>query len=156
MFVALLIAALFAYLEDMGKKRSPTSQALSLRVQQAFGLRLRAVRQASPGKTSQSDLATALEVTRTSICNIENGRHRVFLDQIYAAANLLQVPVTDLLPDDTTFFAPPTVTSPLSAGFDAKQLGQIAAIVEAVTKKQLDGKHNDDEKTVPSRRKKRK
>lgn len=140
----------------MGKKRSPTSQALSLRVQQAFGLRLRSVRQASTDKTSQADLAAALEVTRTSICNIENGRHRVFLDQIYAAANLLKVPVTDLLPDAAGLYGPPSVTSPASAGFDAKQLDQIAAIAEAVAKKQLDGKHNDDEHPSPARRRKRK
>jgi hypothetical protein len=74
---------------------------------------------------------------------------------VYAAARLLKVSVNSLLPDENDVFGPATVTFPVAAGFDAKQLGQLVAIVEAVTKKQLDDKHND-EHPAPPRRKRRK
>jgi transcriptional regulator with XRE-family HTH domain len=46
----------------------------------------------------QDALAVALDVSRTSISNIERGHHRVFLDQVYAAARELGVDISDLLP----------------------------------------------------------
>ena len=72
---------------------------MSLRVQLAFGARLRAVRKRNAERRiNQDDLAGALEVTRTSVSNIERGRHRIFLDQVYVAAKQLGVEVAELLP----------------------------------------------------------
>jgi transcriptional regulator with XRE-family HTH domain len=46
----------------------------------------------------QQTLAADLHITRTSVSNIERGRHRIFLDQVYIAAHSLGVPLEDLLP----------------------------------------------------------
>ena len=83
----------------MSKRRTAEGAAVSQRVQVAFGNRLRAARKASRDKrVNQDDLAAELDVTRTSVSNIERGRHRVFLDQVYIAAKALGVEVIDLLP----------------------------------------------------------
>lgn len=83
----------------MARRRSPESSALSQRVQVAFGKRLKEARRRAPrGRVQQDALAAALDVSRTSVSNIERGRHRIFLDQVYAAARELGVEVADLLP----------------------------------------------------------
>lgn len=79
----------------MPKRSASGSRPLSTRVQVAFGRRLKELR---TGKASQLEVAEALGVTRSSVSNIENGRHRVFLDQLYAAAELLGVGPAELLP----------------------------------------------------------
>ena len=48
---------------------------------------------------SQEDLATFAGLTRASIANIEKGRQRVFLHQLYHFANYLNVELDDLLPE---------------------------------------------------------
>lgn len=54
-------------------------------------------------------LAGALGVSRTSISNIERGKHRVFLDQVYQAAHALGVEITALLPSLEQVFPPQAV-----------------------------------------------
>lgn len=54
-------------------------------------------RQAHP-PVGQEVLARALGVSRGSVSNIENGRHRVFLDQVLIIAGVLKVPVAELVP----------------------------------------------------------
>jgi transcriptional regulator with XRE-family HTH domain len=93
---------------------------MSRRVQQGFGDRLRAARTVAPSiRRGQRELAGVLEVSRTSVSNIERGRHRVFLDQVYAAARALGVPIADLLPSLDEVFPGPIVhsapDSPLAA-----------------------------------------
>jgi transcriptional regulator with XRE-family HTH domain len=68
---------------------------MSRRVQRAFGARLKDVRR---GRTLQKNLADQLGLSRTSISNIERGTHRIFLDQVYAAAHALGVELIELLP----------------------------------------------------------
>lgn len=83
----------------MARQRTAQSTAFSRRVQAAFGKRLQNARKESPrGRVQQDALAVALDVSRTSISNIERGQHRVFLDQVYAAARELGVSVAELLP----------------------------------------------------------
>lgn len=50
-------------------------------------------------QVTQVRLAEALGVSRTTLSNIECGRQRLFVDQIYQAALHLSVPVAQLLPD---------------------------------------------------------
>ncbi|NOT09559.1 MAG: helix-turn-helix transcriptional regulator [Gemmatimonadales bacterium] len=88
---------------------------MSQKVQHAFGKRLRELRSLAHPKISQDVLAETLQVSRTSISNIENGRHRVFLDQVYAAAARLGVQVHELLPPEEDIFTRPLVTIPLGA-----------------------------------------
>jgi transcriptional regulator with XRE-family HTH domain len=49
--------------------------------------------------TTQEDLGMFAGLTRASIANIEKGRQRVFLHQLYRFADYLGVKLTDLLPD---------------------------------------------------------
>jgi len=79
----------------MARLRSPEKQAVSKRVQVAFGKRLQSQRK---GRRNQDQLAEALDLSRTTISNIERGQHRVFLDQAYLAAQALGIPLADLLP----------------------------------------------------------
>ena len=89
----------------MARLRSPEKRGVSGRVQRAFGKRLQTLRK---GRRNQHQLADALDVSRTTISNIERGRHRVFLDQAYLAAHALGIPLADLLPTlDQAFPAVP-------------------------------------------------
>lgn len=114
----------------MGKKRSPASRDLSGRIQAAFGQRLQECRAQAAPRFSQQMIASALEVSRTSVSNIENGRHRIFLDQVYAAARVLRVPVAALLPNDEDLSSPSVHAAP-NAGLDADQLEALGSVVEA-------------------------
>lgn len=49
------------------------------------------------GKT-QSELAKALKLKRTSLTNIEQGKQRIQLHTLYAIARSLDRPITDFLP----------------------------------------------------------
>jgi len=69
---------------------------ISRRINEAFGERLQRVRQARNIK--QIAFAEALGVSRTTASNIECGRQRVFLDQVYFAAAALGVAIDELLP----------------------------------------------------------
>jgi transcriptional regulator with XRE-family HTH domain len=47
----------------------------------------------------QQSFADALGLSRTTVSNIERGTQRVFLDQVYRAAEILGKPPTHLLPE---------------------------------------------------------
>jgi transcriptional regulator with XRE-family HTH domain len=79
----------------MARLRSPEQRGVGKRVQVAFGRLLQIKRK---GRLKQDALAEALDVSRTSVSNIERGRHRVFLDQAYLAARALGIPLAELLP----------------------------------------------------------
>jgi transcriptional regulator with XRE-family HTH domain len=72
-------------------RTSPHAQAISV----AFGKRLRQVRDEK--RIGQDAFAELLGVSRTTASNIERGVQRVFLDQVFRAAEILQVPLMDLL-----------------------------------------------------------
>lgn len=56
-------------------------------------------------KKSQVDLAKDLNLSRSTISNIEVGRHQVTLVALYQIAQVLKTKVKDLLPDDDAIFA---------------------------------------------------
>ena len=66
------------------------------RLQRIFGSRLREVRKRE--KKGQKELGTALRLTRTSISNIERGKQRIYLDQVFEAARYLRVSIAELMP----------------------------------------------------------
>lgn len=122
----------------MAKQRSSASQDLSRRVQRTFGERLQRARTSADPKISQSIVAQALEVTRTSISNIENGRHRVFLDQVYAAARALGIPISMLLPDESEILSLPSVHVSSSAEIDPRQLQELLPLAAAAVRRHSD------------------
>lgn len=102
----------------MARRRDPRTAAIGQLVQRGFGKRLK---QARKGMKQQT-LAADLHITRTSVSNIEHGRHRIFLDQVYIAAHSLGVPIeallppiSDVFPQDTVSFASDVPVSHLSA-----------------------------------------
>ena len=61
-----------------------------------FGDRVRALREEK--KFTQEELARKVDLSRTSITNIEKGRHRVLLHQVVEIAEALDASPNDLLP----------------------------------------------------------
>ena len=49
-------------------------------------------------KISQEKLGESVKLTRTSITNIEKGRHRILLDTLWQISNILDVTLLELLP----------------------------------------------------------
>ena len=47
---------------------------------------------------SQQELADVLNLSRTSVSNIENGRHPIFLHHIYTIAEKFSIPLEKILP----------------------------------------------------------
>ena len=72
------------------------NEAFVRSVSEAFGLQLKRVRKKQGW--NQDVFAEAMEVSRTTASNMECGRQRISLDQVYRAAHILKVPVTELLP----------------------------------------------------------
>lgn len=115
----------------MGKRTSEQNRQLSERVGTAFGARLKRARSQASPPMSQEDLGKALDVTRTSVSNIENGRHRVFLDQLYAAARVLRIPASALLPDDQDIARDSSVRFPSARELSDEQLRELEAVATA-------------------------
>lgn len=69
---------------------------MARRLAEVFGAQLQRVRRERGWK--QAAFADAMGVSRTTASNIERGRQRIFLDQMYRAAEILGVPVERLLP----------------------------------------------------------
>ncbi len=113
----------------MARLRSPEQQGISKRVQVAFGRRLRAQRK---GRRSQDALAEDLDVSRTSVSNIERGRHRVFLDQAYLAARALGVTLNDLLPTLDEVFAPVSVALEEDSGVAESSVRRASEIASTI------------------------
>lgn len=66
---------------------------------QQIGRRLKAARQRA--HVSQAELAARLDVTQTAVSYWEAGRRLPGIDDLMKIAELLDAPVTDLLPDDS-------------------------------------------------------
>ena len=80
----------------MAKKRDPKRLELCRRIQREFGARFRSVRKEA--RLGQKQVSARMSLTRTTISNIERGKQRVYLDQLFEAAHLFDVPVEALLP----------------------------------------------------------
>ena len=113
----------------MSQKRPDGSYEVSRRVQRAFGTRLKEARR---GKSLQKNLAEQLGLSRTSISNIERGTHRVFLDQVYAAAHALGVEVADLLPPVSEIYSSVEVHTASDDPLSGQAVARAVAIARTV------------------------
>jgi transcriptional regulator with XRE-family HTH domain len=114
------------------KRRDGETQDLCRRLQREFGTRLQRARKESGAL--QKGLAGELQLSRTSISNIERGTQRVFLDQVYTAAHALRVEVTVLLPSVADMFPAATVHSPADdplSDSDVAAAGELARVIQA-------------------------
>ena len=66
---------------------------------------------------TQTDLAHRLNLSRTTIVNIEQGRQAVMLPTLYTLTEILNVPLSDLLPNQPVKKAAKTATH-LPASFN--------------------------------------
>ena len=85
-----------------GKKHiaDPNSRALW----QQIGRKIRFFRNAR--EMTAADLANAVGLSRMSITNAEAGVQRLYIDSMLKMANVLRVPITDLLPDPDAELGP--------------------------------------------------
>jgi transcriptional regulator with XRE-family HTH domain len=97
-------------------------------VQRGFGERLKRAR----ADTKQQTLAADLHITRTSVSNIERGRHRIFLDQVYVAARSLGVPLADLLPPLLDVFPEETVNFASDATVSEESAKQVTEFAQGL------------------------
>jgi transcriptional regulator with XRE-family HTH domain len=81
-------------------------------------------------KLTQSELAGQLMISRASLANIECGRQRVLVHQLYAFAAALQLAPSDLLPPLDANRHIDLGALPLPGGLKAEQKQQIARLFE--------------------------
>ena len=77
------------------RSTSRTSE-VARRIAREVGQRLKTARRER--RVAQDAFAKAMGVSRTTASNIERGRQRLFLDQVYRAAEILSVSIDKLLP----------------------------------------------------------
>ncbi|HEY0974640.1 MAG TPA: helix-turn-helix transcriptional regulator [Solimonas sp.] len=75
----------------------------------ALGRRIRERRETSD--KTQDKLASEIDISRTSLTNIECGRQRVLIDQLYRIAAALNVQPSELLPLPADYSAMGTIGS---------------------------------------------
>ena len=104
-FVALVFCLTFANPNFMVTNQSGSESNFYA----VLGERIRIARK---GKNlDQSSLAQAVSLTRTSIINIEKGRQRPSIYQLWMMAQILEVPITDLFPSTRCSHSPVMNTS---------------------------------------------
>jgi transcriptional regulator with XRE-family HTH domain len=83
-------------------------------------------------RITQDKLARRLAISRASLANIETGRQRLLVHQLYRLAGELGLRPSDLLPAPEGPAAKPEIeTLPLPTGLKPKQREQIARLFEA-------------------------
>jgi transcriptional regulator with XRE-family HTH domain len=80
----------------MGKRRDGRHLEACKRLQMEFGRRLKAARE-ERGEM-QKQLAGRMGLSRTSVSNLERGKQRIYLDQLFQASHLLDLALDRLLP----------------------------------------------------------
>jgi transcriptional regulator with XRE-family HTH domain len=89
---------------------------------QLFGDRVRVLREEK--NVTQEELGRRVDLSRTSITNIEKGRQRVLLHQMVEIASALDAKPQDLMPAE-----PEKVATPMSDG-----VARVIEILDAETK----------------------
>ncbi|HRY01940.1 MAG: helix-turn-helix transcriptional regulator [Hyphomicrobiales bacterium] len=83
-------------LNQLPSPRGASRPAMEDRLYRLFGSRVRALREEK--NVTQDELAKRVDLSRTSITNIERGRQRVLLHQMVGIAQALDADPTELIP----------------------------------------------------------
>lgn len=75
--------------------------SVDLELYREIGRRIANARRNREARVSQEELAQNIGLSRTSVVNIERGRHRIQIHVLYAIARFLGVEAVDLLPSAT-------------------------------------------------------
>ena len=100
---------------------------IGLLVSKGVGETLKSVRRQQGWK--QDAFADALGISRTTASNIERGAQRIYLDQLYRAAAILQVPVHDLLPPLDDLLQEDVIVHPADEPLTAEALDSLKAAI---------------------------
>jgi len=79
---------------------------------------------------TQEELALKLMISRGTLANIEAGRQRIFIHQLYAIAAALELKPIDLLPPPTVVTSTPEAF-PLPENLNAQQREQLASLIQS-------------------------
>ena len=79
---------------------------------------------------SQQGLATAAGVSRASIVNIENGRHRVQLHVLYDIARALGVSPSELLPRPASAEVPRALPREIRSKLNPDEAASVGRLLE--------------------------
>jgi transcriptional regulator with XRE-family HTH domain len=79
---------------------------------------------------TQEQLALKLMISRGTLANIEAGRQRIFLHQLYSIAAALELKPVDLLPPVTVVASTPEAF-PLPENLNAQQREQLARLIQS-------------------------
>lgn len=80
-------------------------------------------------KLTQEKLAPRLGISRASLANIETGRQRLLVDQLFAVAEALNLAPSDLLPTPKSADTSAPGKLPLPKDLNAKQKEQITRLL---------------------------
>jgi transcriptional regulator with XRE-family HTH domain len=98
----------------------------------------------------QENIASELRISRGSLANIETGRQRVLVHQLYMFASALQLKPSDLLPPPPAAHLGTEHTDlPIPSGLKAQQKKQIANLfsqVDTDQKLEIEGSHDNTNK----------
>lgn len=111
----------------VGKKRDGQRRATCDRIQKEFGRRFQRARKNAG--LLQKNMAAAMDLTRTTISNIERGTQRLYLDQVFDAANVLAVPLESLLPSLSDVYMTPAVRTATDSPLPRDVQDEVARVV---------------------------
>jgi transcriptional regulator with XRE-family HTH domain len=96
-----------------------------------FGERVRKYRRRL--KLNQEDLGARVRLSRTSITNIEGGRQKILLHQLFALADALEVSPQALLPDVRSLVVRVPINGKLPKGLSEQEKEWIQRVVMVPT-----------------------
>lgn len=114
----------------MAKKRDGKRLELCKRIQKEFGQRFRKARISSG--LLQKNIAFEMNLTRTTVSNIERGTQRLYLDQIFQAAYVLDVQLGELLPTVAEVYLRPDISTATDAPLPVEASAEAQRIISGL------------------------
>jgi transcriptional regulator with XRE-family HTH domain len=117
----------------MGKRRDGRHLEACKRLQIEFGRRLKAAR-VERGEM-QKQLGGRMGLSRTSVSNLERGKQRIYLDQLFQASHLLGFPLDQLLPPVEKVFPKHAFRTATDDPLSSKAEEEASRVIRTVTSK---------------------
>lgn len=114
----------------MAKKRDGKRLELCKRIQKEFGQRFRKARISSC--RLQKNIAFEMNLTRTTVSNIERGTQRLYLDQVFQAAHVFGVNLGELLPSVADVFLRPDISTATDAPLPVEASAEAQRIISGL------------------------
>lgn len=98
-----------------------------------IGLKIRSARVSANNKLSQKELGRLLGMSRTSVVNIEQGKHHIQIHILYKVAQILNCDVKELLPENSIDLFNDELTSNID--LKPKERKSVKNFIDALEKK---------------------